>query len=277
MKWRLINSGLHPAAMNMAIDEAIMLAHSKGEVPPTLRFYGWQPAAVSLGYFQQERAAIDEQECSRLGVDIVRRLTGGRAVLHDEELTYSIVVQENNPSIPATISASYRYLSKGLLAGLLQLGIKAHMSMPREAYGKIDRKKTAASSPACFDAPSHYELTYEGRKLIGSAQVRKYGVVLQHGSILLQFSPEKTAAVLRAGSLEQKQAMAKILSCRATSLTEIMGRSIKREEVYNAMAKALAVSLEADLEEGCLSETEVETSRQLAAAKYNQFSWTMMR
>lgn len=277
MKWRLIHSGISTAAVNMAIDEAIMLAHSRGEVPPTLRFYGWEPAAVSMGYFQRVKAAIDRQECDRLGIDVVRRLTGGRAVLHDRELTYSIVIHENHPSIPATISASYRYLSRGLIGGLLQLGVTAAMSMPREAYGKINRARTAPSSAACFDAPSHYELTFEGRKVIGSAQVRKYGVVLQHGSILLDFSPGKTAAVLVADAAEKKQAVAQILACRAASLSEILGYNVNREEVYKAMCKSFAESLEAEFTEAFLTEEELETSRRLATSKYNQCSWNMMR
>jgi lipoate-protein ligase A len=275
--WRLINSGIHPAAMNMAVDEAIMLAHGKREVPPTLRFYGWQPAAISLGYFQQGQKEIDIQECNRLGIDIVRRLTGGRGVLHEAECTYSIVVEEKDPSIPTTISASYRYFSKGLLAGLEQLGIGATMSMPREAYSHTKPKKTSASSSACFDAPSHYEITYEGRKLVGSAQVRKHGVILQHGSILLQFSAEKNAAVLGTGSLERKKTIAQMLTRRATSIEEIVGRSVGWQEVYEVMKSAFALVLGVELQEGCLSKNEVETSQQLATLKYNQSSWNMMR
>jgi lipoate-protein ligase A len=275
--WRLINSGIHSAAMNMAVDEAIMLAHGQGEVPPTLRFYGWQPSAISLGYFQQGQKEIDIQECNRLGIDIVRRLTGGRGVLHEAELTYSIVVEEKDPSIPTTISASYRYFSKGLLAGLEQLGISAQMSMPREAYSHTKPKKPSASSSACFDAPSHYEITYGGRKLVGSAQVRKHGVILQHGSILLQFSPEKNAAVLGTGSLERKKAIAEILTRRATSIEEIVGRSVGWQEVYEVMRRAFALVLGVELQEGYLSKNEVETSQQLATLKYNQSNWNMMR
>ncbi|MDF2634866.1 MAG: biotin/lipoate protein ligase [Pelosinus sp.] len=261
----------------MAVDEAIMLAHSQGEVPPTLRFYGWRPAAISLGYFQQGQKEIDLQECDRLGIDIVRRLTGGRAVLHEAELTYSIVVQEKEPSIPPTISASYRYFSKGLLAGLEQLGIIAQMSMPREVYSHTKPKKDVASSSACFDAPSHYEITYGGRKLVGSAQVRKHGVILQHGSLLLKFSSEKTAAVLGGGSLERKKAIGEILNRRATSIEEILGRSVEWQEVYDAMRRAFALVLGVEFKEDNLSKKEVENAQQLATLKYNQLSWNLMR
>ncbi len=105
MAWRVLDTGINDAAMNMAIDEAIMLAHRGGEVPPTLRFYGWNPAAVSLGYFQKAEAAIDLGKCEQLGINVVRRLTGGRSVLHETELTYSIAVKADYPLIPQTITA----------------------------------------------------------------------------------------------------------------------------------------------------------------------------
>lgn len=271
MMWRVVNSGINQAAMNMAIDEAIMVAHSVGEVPPTLRFYGWQPAAVSLGYFQRE-TEIDRSACDRLGIDLVRRLTGGRAVLHERELTYSIVVREKEPSVPPTISASYRFFSQGLLAGLKQLGINAQMSMPRAVYSQ-SRPKRSSSSAACFDAPSHYEITYEGRKLVGSAQVRKYGVILQHGSILLTFSPERMADVLGLHSPETRLKMIEMLTCRATSLEEIMGNRVDWQDVYNAMIDNFGAAIGVNLQQGSLIEKEVENSEQLAAAKYNQLSW----
>jgi lipoate-protein ligase A len=261
--------------MNMAIDEAIMLAHSLGEVPPTVRFYSWQPAAVSLGYFQKE-TEINWSECERLGIDIVRRLTGGRAVLHDAELTYSIIVQEKESFIPPTISASYQFFSKGLLAGLKQLGINAQMSMPREVYSQ-SRPQKQYPSAACFDAPSRYEITYDGRKLVGSAQVRKSGVILQHGSILLAFSPEKMAAVLSFPSSEKRERMSELLTHRATSIEEIMGRSVGWQEVYDAMTENFGVAIGASLQQGSLTENEIETSKQLAALKYNRSSWNKMR
>ncbi len=274
MMWRVVNSGINQAAMNMAIDEAIMLAHSVGEVPPTLRFYGWQPAAVSLGYFQRE-TEIDRSACDRLGIDVVRRLTGGRAVLHERELTYSIVIREKEPSVPPTISASYRFFSQGLLAGLKQLGINAQMSMPREVYSQ-SRQKRSSSSAACFDAPSHYEITYEGRKLVGSAQVRKYGVLLQHGSILLTFSPQRMADVLGVHSPEARQKMIEMLTCRATSIEEIMGISVSWQDVYDAMIENFGAVIGVNLQQGSLIEKETENSKQLAAVKYNQLGWQRM-
>ncbi|HEY3425544.1 MAG TPA: lipoate--protein ligase family protein [Negativicutes bacterium] len=274
MNWRVVNSGLADAVTNMAIDEAILSAHGSGQVPPTLRLYGWQPAAISLGYFQRTAAEIDVAECKSRGIGVVRRLTGGRAVLHDQELTYSIVVREDCHLIPPTITASYRYFCGGLLAGLRQLGVDAQMSMPGAAYGQ--RKKKQASA-ACFDAPSHYEITVNERKLIGSAQVRKNGVVLQHGSVLLQFCPEEFVALLRLSSPEVRENMVELLRHRATSLAEILGRTPKWQEVCTAMVSSFGPALGIELEAGELTDQEQATSSALAASKYSQDSWNMLR
>jgi lipoate-protein ligase A len=274
MNWRIINSGLADAATNMAVDEAILLAHSAGKVPPTLRFYGWQPAAVSLGYFQRAMSEIDLDTCRDRGIDVVRRLTGGRAVLHDAELTYSIVVNEDDPLIPKTITASYRYFSSGLLAGLESLGVKAQMTVPVSAYGQ--RKKQSASS-ACFDAPSHYEVTVEGRKLIGSAQVRKNGVILQHGSVLLRFCAERFVELLRLSSTEKREQTIQMLKQRAISLEEILARNVEWQEVYRPMPEAFGSALGIELVTGELTEEEQRVSKELASTKYNQDHWNMLR
>lgn len=273
MKWRVVNSGTAAAATNMAVDESMLIAHSAGQAPPTIRFYGWRPAAVSIGYFQKT-ADIDLDECRRRGIDVVRRLTGGRAVLHDCELTYSIVVREDDPSIPPSITASYRYLSGGLLKGLQQLGAAAEMTIPRGAYGQ--RAKLPASA-ACFDAPSHYELTCGRRKLAGSAQVRRQGVILQHGSILLRFSAATMAGILRLPSLKAREEMREMLSLRAVSLEDILGRSVSWQEVYAVLPGAFAAALGIELEAGELTAQEKETAAHLAADKYSQDCWNLKR
>jgi lipoate-protein ligase A len=258
----------------MAVDEAIVKAHAAARVPPTIRFYGWRPAAVSLGYFQKAAAEVNLEECRRQGIDVVRRLTGGRAVLHDAELTYSIIVSEKNPLVPATITASYRFFSQGLLAGLKLLGIEAQMTMPRSAYGQTKRQPASA---ACFDAPSHYEVTFNGRKLIGSAQVRKEGVVLQHGSILIKFDPGRVAAVLNLPTQEAKDKLAAMLAKRAISLAEVTGREISWGEVCQALQAAFGQALGVELAADCLTAGEQSLAWELAAAKYTQDSWNLLR
>lgn len=273
MEWRVVDSGILSAAENMAIDEAVLLAHAGGSVPPTLRFYGWRPAAVSLGYFQQAAREIDFAACRDRGIDVVRRLTGGRAVLHDAELTYSIIVKEDHPLVPPTITASYRFFSGGLLAGLKRLGLEAQINIPRAAYGA--RSKSAVSA-ACFDAPAHYEITVAGRKLAGSAQVRKSGVILQHGSVLLQFSPADVAAVLRMSD-EKRAGLAAVLAAKAISLTEALGREVGWQEAATAMAAAFGPALGVDFAAGGLTTGEMAASRRLATEKYGDDSWNLLR
>lgn len=275
MQWRIVNSGVADAATNMAIDEAIMLAHAAGQVPPTLRFYTWQPSAVSLGYFQRAASEIDLDACRERGIDVVRRLTGGRAVLHDVELTYSLVVRENHPGIPPTITASYLYFSSGLLAGLTRMGVTAGLNIPRSAYGQ--RERIGHASAACFDAPAHYEITVAGRKLVGSAQVRKDGVILQHGSLLLRFCPQTLAAVLRAPTAEARARLAEMLTKRAVGLVEILGHNVDWMEIGQIMTQGFDEVLDGGLAPGHLTDREQTSAQELAAGKYSQDSWNLRK
>ncbi len=271
MQWRLIDSGLADAAANMAVDEAILLAHQAGKVPPTLRFYGWRPAAVSLGYAQRAAGEINLAACRARGIGVVRRLTGGRAVLHDAELTYSVVVGEGQAGVPATITAAYHYFSQGLLAGLARLGVEARINIPRAAYGQ--RQPRSHASAACFDAPAHYEITAAGRKLVGSAQVRKGAAILQHGSLLLRFDPAALAAVLRSPVPADLAAM---LAARAVGLEELLGRPLEWPELTAAMAAGFGEVL-GQLVPGRLTADEEQIAGELAAAKYRRDDWNLRR
>ena len=271
--WRLLDTGYQNGALNMGIDEAILLAHAAGTVPPTLRFYGWQPRAVSLGYFQHAHQEIDFDACAAQGIDIVRRLTGGRAVLHSAELTYSIVLSEAYPGLPPSITASYQYLSQGLLAGIHKLGLDARLTMPAAAYSL--RRHTPASA-ACFDSPSHYELTVQGRKLIGSAQVRKQGLILQHGSILLDFDPAELTGIFNLQA-DAKLRMQDLLRRRVISLKEALGRLPAYAEVRNALITGITTALQLELQPGTLTTAELQQAQLLAREKYGQAAWLTKR
>ncbi|MBP2635198.1 MAG: biotin/lipoate protein ligase [Firmicutes bacterium] len=275
MNWRLIISGTGNAANNMAIDEALMLSQTASGALPALRLYGWHPAAVSLGYFQKTEKAIDLASCSDHGIDVVRRLTGGRAVYHAAELTYSITIREDHPIVPQTITASYMLFSNALQASLRELGITTQLTMPQSAYSQGKRVKTV--SAACFDAPSHYEMIVGEQKLVGSAQVRKNGVVLQHGSILLDFSAESLADVLHTQSPNEKIGLVEMLKKRATSLTEQLGRKVSWDEVAAVITEAFGPALGIRLVSDKLTVQEKEIAEQLAASKYSQDSWNQMR
>jgi len=275
MLWRLIiNEEPLDGSVNMAIDETLMLSQTKQERLPTLRFYSWKPAALSLGYFQRANSEIDLDACRKTGVDVVRRLTGGRAVLHDKEVTYSICVAQEEPWIPPTITASYRYFSQGIAKGLSKMGIDSQMSMPRAAYGQTQKQ---VGSPACFDAPSHYEMTVVGRKLAGSAQVRKNGVILQHGSLLLEFDPEKLAGLFLPSSTGKGQKLADALSERAISLSEMMDPMPSWDAVCVALIGGFQEALGLDFLVKGLTEGEQQESHELSENKYRQDSWTLRR
>lgn len=273
VKWRIIDTGAAPGALNMAVDEAILTEYIAGRVPPTIRFYAWQPPAVSLGYAQRAEEEIDFAACRRQGIDVVRRLTGGRAVLHDRELTYSVVVQADYPLLPPTITGSYRVLSGGLLAGLHLLGVEAHMVVPAAAYSHTGRRLATA---ACFDSPSHYEIAVDGKKLVGSAQVRQRGVILQHGSVLLALDVAKVAGIFRL-SPQQQSALADTLARRATSLSDVLQRPVHYEEVRDALWQGFCTALQLHSEKSELTPAEKKLAAVLAREKYAQRAWTCRR
>jgi len=168
MKFRLIDTGLNTPGINMAIDEALLSSEL-----PVLRFYSWKPAGLSLGYFQATKD-IDTDYCKKNNIEVVRRLTGGNAVLHEKELTYSFIIDAN--LMPFDIVESYKKISKGIMAGLNNLGLAPELS---------EHGTEEAGSAVCFEEPSWYEMTINNKKIVGSAQKRIDGKVLQHGAVLI--------------------------------------------------------------------------------------------
>ncbi|MBN1485197.1 MAG: lipoate--protein ligase family protein [Chloroflexia bacterium] len=267
--WRLLMDGAADGYHNMAVDEAMLLAHAAGQSPPTLRFYRWRPACLSIGYFQRAGREVDEAGCRRLGVDWVRRPTGGRAILHDVELTYSVVAREDHPLVSGKVRESYRKISLALLAGLRLLGVPADMA-PAQARGQ------GLGSAACFDAPSDYEILIQGRKAIGSAQVRRQGVLLQHGSILLDVDLERQVGVLYPPAEMSKQELAANLGPRLISLQQALGRPLPAEELAQALRRGFAESWGICLVEGPLSAEERERLPELVE-KYRSPAWNRRR
>lgn len=196
--WQGIYDPPLPGKMNMDKDLELMQAVGAGKALPTLRLYGWAPPALSLGFFQKAEAVVDIEACRRLGIDVVKRPTGGRAVLHYRELTYSIIVPESHPRLPKGVLASYRFLSGGMMEAFRILGIT-----PGLASGKSRGQETGGPG-ACFDAPSAYEVQVEGKKVVGSAQLRRQGVFLQHGSISLELPLELYCQILKFPGSENK-------------------------------------------------------------------------
>ncbi|WP_420826803.1 lipoate--protein ligase family protein [Chengkuizengella sediminis] len=277
-KWRFIQSDVYSSAENMAIDEAILLAHSEGKVPPTLRFYGWDPATLSIGYFQKSEE-IDFDAVKENGIGFVRRQTGGRAVLHDQELTYSMIVSEDYPGLPKTVNEAYRVLSQGLLFGFKSLDLKAEMV--NLATEEENQKYEAASSSACFDSPSWYELVVEGRKIAGSAQTRQKGVVLQHGSILLELDIDLIFDLLRYSNPKIKERLKQSFAKKAVAINDLRRdlslEPVSLSEVDAAFKKGIAKGLGIELEDSPLTPYELELVDRLVKEKYGNAEWNFRR
>ena len=270
IRWRLIRDGRRSPSWNMAVDEAIMKAHSKGMVPPTLRLYGWNPPAVSIGHFQSLEREVDLDACRRMGIGWVRRPTGGRAVLHEHEVTYSVVVSEE--LLPGGVLETYCILSRGIVHGLRSLGLEVEM-----AQGPFHEKARNDASSACFDAPSWYEVMCGGKKIVGSAQTRRDGVILQHGSVVIRLDPERTISALRFASEETRRAAIERLNARATGIGQILNRPVGYGEVCAAIVRGFEEGLGIEFEEGELTPAEETEGRLLETSKYDSDAWNRRR
>lgn len=269
--WHFINSGKCSASFNMALDEALLEWHSKGEIGPVLRFYEWQPATLSIGYFQSVDKEIEMDAVHKHGLGFVRRPTGGRGVLHEHELTYSVIVSESYPDMPETVTEAYRVISGGVLEGFRNLGLDAQFSVPQTVQQTDDLKKP--KSAVCFDAPSWYELVVEGKKVAGSAQTRQKGVILQHGAILLSLDEEKLVSLFKFNSEEQRERMRVSLPEKAVAIDRLMDRAVSVEECVEAFAEGFEEALDMQLEPLILSAQQLEFVRDIERKKYANDEW----
>ena len=282
MEWRLIKDSYHTGFMNMAIDEAIMIAHREGLVPPTIRFYQWSPPAVSLGYFQDLKKEIDVDSCKNLGIDIVRRPTGGKAVLHDKELTYSFIIRENHPLVNNSILETYKKISGGIIKGLSHFGVTAELvplreklksdSLPKREKSKIHHSDFKS---ICFSVPSQYEVQVEDKKIVGSAQVRKRGIVLQHGSLLIELEKDKLFSVFNFPSAQIRERFKTRFN--AISLEEILKRKTNFSELSEILSLGFEEEFGVRLLEGKLTEQEEKISKELLENKYLTYEWNYER
>ncbi|RKQ15778.1 lipoate--protein ligase family protein [Ureibacillus endophyticus] len=270
-KWYFINSGPCRPSYNMALDEALLDFHSKGEIPPVIRFYEWNPATLSIGYFQSAEKDIDLDAVKAQNLGFVRRPTGGRAVLHEHELTYSIIVTEQYPNMPATVTEAYRVLSEGLLVGFQNLGLEAYFSVPDTEEKRADLK--SPKSAVCFDAPSWYELVVEGKKVAGSAQTRQKGVILQHGAILLELDEEKLLSVFKFSSDKVKERMRKKLPEKAVAINQLTSKKITISQCIDAFRDGFEEALDIELVPYELTSEQLEYVRKLEEKKYLTDEW----
>ncbi len=273
--WRFIDSGYCPPAFNMALDEALLDWHSEGKIPPTIRFYGWNPPTLSIGYFQKVEKEIDLDAVKRHGLGFVRRPTGGRGVLHDKELTYSVIVSESHPAMPKTVTEAYRVISQGILEGFRFLGLDAYFAVPKTEEEKADLR--SPRSAVCFDAPSWYELVVEGRKIAGSAQTRQKGVILQHGSILLDLDEDLLFSLFKYPNERVKERLQRDFKKKAVAINELTSRTVTIEEAKEAFYKGFEKGLNIVLEPYTLTAEELAYVEELARTKYESDEWNFKR
>lgn len=247
MKFRLIPTQEFSACKNMAVDEAIMEQVREGESPPTIRLYTWKPSAVSIGYFQGLKNEVDEEKCKKEKVDIVRRMTGGGAVYHDSkgEITYSIIGPEN--LFPKSIKESYKHICGHIVEGLQELGLEAEFSPINDILVK-------------------------GKKISGSAQTRKKGVLLQHGTILYMTDVDKMFSLLKVGKEKISDKLIKSVKKRVTSIKS--ETTATKKQLALALEKAFSNNY--DLFVGEYSDSELQRAEELKD-KYESEEWTAMR
>lgn len=251
-KWRLLLTGENTAAKNMAIDRAILVANSNGKVPSTVRFYSWRPAAISIGYFQSLEDEIDLVNCRDLGVDYVRRITGGGAVFHENELTYSIVIPESHKEISKNIMESYGKICGAVMKGLTHLDIESE-------YKPIN------------------DIVASGKKISGNAQTRKMKTVLQHGTIIMDVDVEKMFSILKVPNEKIKDKMIASVKDRVTSIKNIKGKKVDFDVVAKAMKKGFEEEFKIKLIEGVLTEEEEELANKFERECFSAKDWNHKR
>lgn len=255
--FRLLQTGHKSAAFNMALDEVLTERISAGLSKPSLRFYGWQPAAVSIGYFQSMEAEVDLQKCKEMNVDVVRRQTGGGAVLHDQEVTYSIHIPLELNLVPQKILDSYERICNGIIRGLANLD-----------YGLGLEAKFVPLN----------DIIVGGQKISGNAQTRKRGVLLQHGTILKGVDVDKMFELLKVPDEKMKGKLIESIKQRVTSIDLHTEAKLSWQDIVDTLILGFKQEFsEVDFVEESLTEEEIADIEKLAAEKYSTKNWNYQR
>jgi len=254
--WRLIQLETYDAFMNMAIDEAILTFRIKDEVPNTIRFFRWKPSAVSIGKFQTLQQEVQIENCQKMNVDIVRRITGGGTVFHDSEseITYSVTANKQQLGTQ-DITSIYQLIYKGLVEALKTLGITADFQQ--------------GNTKTCPN------LTVNGRKISGSAQTHKNGTVLQHGTLLLDIDLQKMFTLLKVPWAQDYMQIVNIAEKRHTSINTELRRKINPNEVHRALINGFQTAFNTELTETRLTEKETGLAQKLCKEKYATTEWNL--
>jgi lipoyl(octanoyl) transferase len=265
--WRLLHTPPSSGAWNMAVDESILEHIHRGEASSTLRLYSWNPPCLSLGH-AQSFADVDMERVKVNGWEVVRRMTGGRAILHTDELTYSVTGSANEPVLTGGILESYNRLAQALMFAMRELGLPVEMKKEEVSHA------SDAANPVCFEVPSTYEITVGGKKLIGSAQARKKEGVLQHGSLPLTGDLTRICQALIFKDEAARENAARRLLARATTVESITGVEKDWETAARAFVHGFEIQLGIHFQRGEMSRSESERAEELVNKKYAHPSWT---
>lgn len=251
-QWRYLITNNLSAAKNMSIDRAVLVANSEGKVPPTVRFYTWAPPAISIGYFQSLSEEVDLEQCKKHGVEYVRRITGGGAVFHEEELTYSIVISESHPDIPKNIMDSYARICGAVMKGLKNLEIGSN-------YAPIN------------------DILSGGKKISGNAQTRKLKTVLQHGTVLMDVDVEKMFSILRVPNEKIRDKLISDVKQRVTSVKHLLGENVSFEKAASAMKKGFEEEFGIELVSGEITDYELKLADSFEKECFKNPKWNHKR
>jgi lipoate-protein ligase A len=251
----------------MALDEAILQAVATHQQPPTLRLYRWTTPCLSLGY-AQPAVEVEPDRLRAHAWELVRRMTVGRAILHTDEITYSVALPAEHKLATGTILDSYRRISKALLAAVQHIGVAASADTQPRLPGQ-------PLSPVCFEVPSNYEIAVDGRKLLGSAQVRRHGGMVQHGSLPLTGDLTRICEALSFADEEQRAFARQRVAERATTLHQALGVLISWEQAAAAIMTAFAETFALKFNEAPASAEERRATDELRATRYAADAWTL--
>jgi lipoate-protein ligase A len=278
--WRLLYTPPSNGAWNMAVDESILEHSQRGEALPTLRLYSWNPPCLSLGH-AQPFADVDMERVKANGWEVVRRLTGGRAILHTDELTYSVTGSADEPILASGILESYNRLAQALMFAMRELGLPVemkeevgHASSMTSQNQSSHAKSVTYVNPVCFEVPSTYEITVNGKKLIGSAQARKKEGVLQHGSLPLTGDLTRICQALVLKDESAREVAAQRLLTRATTVESVIGVETVWETAAQAFVHGFEAQLGINFQRGEISRSESERAEELVQEKYAHPAWT---
>lgn len=265
--WRVIDTGSCSAAFNMALDEAIAMAVRLNLSPPTLRIYGWNQRSVSIGYFQRS-GDLDIEYCRENNIQIVRRPTGGRAVFHKDEITYSFSVQTRTGLFSRGLFDSYLRISSAFQLALSKVGLSPESRMNKPTLkSKIQNSKK--NSPLCFQSVSYGEISLNTIKVIGSAQKRWAGGLLQQGSIPFTVDGNEMLKLFQRNNVHMRKEPLIGLNQIAPALSH--------DELKDAIRIAFEETFQIKLVISASSQEELSLARELEAQKYLNDAWTFRR